>query len=108
MAIAALSPNSVLATPVQVNPQVKTDQLTSAPQVAQDAQQAAKATQTDTVTISSQALKMADEKNIVAEKADNKADEEAALQVARDKADARKNEAQKSAEKAYAVVSANQ
>lgn len=108
MAIAALSPNSVLASPIQVNPQVKTDLQASAPQVAQNAQQTAKSVQTDTVTISPQALKMADDKNAFAKEAANKADEEQALQLARDKADTVKNENQKNAVKAYAVVSANQ
>jgi hypothetical protein len=107
MAMAALSPNSVLATPIQMNPQVKTDLQTSVPQVAQDSQKAAKAAQTDTVTISAQALKMADDKNAVARETTNKVDEQRTLQAARDKADAAKNETQKNAEKAYAVASAN-
>jgi len=68
MAIASLSPSSVLASPIQVNPQVKTDQQISVPQVAEDAQKAAKAVQTDTITISPQALKMADEKNVAGKK----------------------------------------
>lgn len=59
MATAALSPNSVLASPIQVNPQVKNDLQGSVPQVSQDAQKAVKAVQTDTITISTQALKMA-------------------------------------------------
>jgi hypothetical protein len=104
MAMAALSPNSILAAPIQVNPQVKTDLQTSVPQVDQDAQKAIKAAQTDTVTISAQALKMADDKNAAAEKAANKADEQQALMLAKDKADAVKNETQKSALKAYASV----
>jgi hypothetical protein len=108
MAMAALSPNSVLATPIQVNPQVKTDLETSVPQVAQDAQKTAKTAQTDTITISPQALKMADDKNVVAKEAADRADEQKALQLANDKADAAKNEAQKNAVKAYAAVSANQ
>ena len=108
MAIAALSPNSVSASPIQVNPQVKTDLQISAPQVAQDAQKAVKSTQTDTVTISSQALKMADEKSIEAKKTANKANEQEALQLAHDKTVALQNETQKNAEKAYAIVSANQ
>ncbi len=107
MAMAALSPNSVLATPIQINPQVKTDLQASLPQVAQDAHKSAKATQTDTVTISAQALQMADSRNAVAKETTDKADGRRVLQLARDKADAVKNEAQKNAEKAYAVVSAN-
>ncbi len=108
MAIASLSPNSVLASPIQVNPQVKTDLQASVPQVAQDAQKTAEAAKTDTVTISAQALKMADDKSALAKETANKADEKQALQLARDKADAVKNENQKNAVKAYAVVSANQ
>lgn len=107
MAMAALSPNSVLATPIQVNPQVRSDLQTSVPQVAEDAQKAAKAAKTDTITISAQALKMADDKNVAAERAANKADEQEALQLAKDKADNSKNEAQRNAVKAYAAVSAD-
>ena len=108
MTIASLSPNSVLASPIQVNPQVKTDLQASAPQAAQDALQTTKSTQTDTVTISPQALKMADDKNALAKETSNKADEKQTLQLARDKADAIKNDTQRNAVKAYAVVSANQ
>ena len=106
--MASLSPLSVLASPIQVNPQVKTDLQSSVPQITEDAQRTAKAVQTDTVTISPQALKMADDKSALAKETNNKADEEQALQLARDKADAVKNENQKNALKAYAVVSANQ
>ncbi len=108
MVMAALSPNSVLASPIQVNPQVKTDLHASAPQAAQDAQKAAKTAQTDTITISAQALKMADDKNADAKQASNKADEQESLQLARDKADTIKNENQRSAVKAYAAVRAQQ
>jgi len=55
MSIEAISPNSV-ASPVNVNPQVKTDQQSAPPQVDQDVQKAAKALKTDTVTISPQAV----------------------------------------------------
>jgi hypothetical protein len=108
MAMAALSPNSVLASPIQVNPQVTSDLQTSVPQVAQDAQKAAKAAKTDTITISAQALKMADNKNVAAERAANKADEQEAVQSARDKAADAKNETQRNAVKAYAAVGASQ
>jgi len=101
MAMAALSPSSVLATPIQVNPQVTTDLQTSVPQFAQDAQKAAKTAQTDTITISAQALKMADDKNASAKEAANKADEQESLLAAKDKADNERNETQKSALKAY-------
>lgn len=108
MVMAALSPNSVLATPIQVNPQVRTDLQTSVPQVAQDAQKAAKTTQTDTITISAQALKMADDKNAVVKEAANKSDEQEASKLARDRADSEKDETQRNAVKAYAAVSAHQ
>jgi hypothetical protein len=58
MSIAQLSPVSVQANPVDVNPQAKTDQATAAPQVSQDAQKIVQATKTDTVTISPKALQM--------------------------------------------------
>lgn len=110
MVMAALSPSSVLASPIQVNPQVKTDLQVSVPQVTQDAQKAATAAQTDTITISTQALKMADAKNAAAKETADKRDEQEALQSARDKAaDARKEtQAQRNAVKAYAAASANQ
>jgi hypothetical protein len=107
MVMAALSPNSVLATPIQVNPQVRTDLQSSAPQVSQDAQKTASAVQTDTITISAQALKMADDKNMAAKEASNNADEQETAQMAKDKADSEQSEAQRNAVKAYAAVSAN-
>jgi hypothetical protein len=57
MSMAQLSPNSIIANPAHVNPQVKADQITSAPQVNQEAQQSVQATKTDTVTFSQQAVK---------------------------------------------------
>lgn len=104
MTIAALSPNSVMSTPVQVNPQVKMNLQTSVPQYAQDAQRSAKTAQTDTVTFSAQALKMADDKNAAAKEATRKADEQRTLQLERDKADAAKNAKQRNALKAYSAV----
>jgi hypothetical protein len=108
MVMASLSPNSVLASPVQVNPQVKNDLQNTAPQVAEDAQKTAKATQTDTITISAQALKMADDKNASAKETAKKAEEQRAMQMASDKANAAVNAAQKNAIKAYVTDSANQ
>ena len=58
MEMQQLSPNSVNADPATVNPQVKADQATTILQVNLDAQKTAKVAQTDTVTISPQALKM--------------------------------------------------
>lgn len=108
MAMAALSPSSVLATPIQVNPQIRTDQQASVPQVSQDAQKAAKVAQTDTITISDQALKMADDKNVASKETAKRADEQESLQSDRNRADAAKNMTQLAAEKTYAAVSANQ
>ena len=106
MTLAAISPKSVLASPIQVNPQVTSDLQTSTPQVAQNAQKAAKEVQTDTVTISSQALKMADDKYAIAQKAANKADNQQALQLARDKAESVRNQANKREPQNYASISA--
>lgn len=108
MAMAALSPGSVLASPIQVNPQVKTDLQNSLAQTAQDARKTEKTVQTDTVTISAQALKMADDKNTEANETDNKPDEQESQQAARDKADVTRNEAQRNAVRSYSEVSANQ
>jgi hypothetical protein len=106
MAMASLSPSSVLASPIQVNPQVKTDLQTSVPQLAQDAQKTAKVERTDTITISAQALKMAD-KNAVAKETAGKADEQRALQLAGGRANAARTDTQRNAVKTYAAVSAN-
>ena len=107
MAMAALSPNSVLASPIQVNPQVWSDLQNSSPQIAEDAQKTAKAAQTDTITISAQALKMADNKNISAERASDKAARQKE-QLAKDRTDNAKSETQRNAVKAYGALSTNQ
>jgi len=111
MAIAALSPNSVLASPIQANPQIRTDLQTSVPQVAQDAQKSVKSAQTDTITISRQALKLADDKSAAAKESaakdsTTKADEQRASQAASDKSYSDGAAVQKDALKAYAAVSA--
>lgn len=106
MTIGSLSPNSVLATPRQVNPQVSTDLQTSVPQVAENAQKTEKTAQTDTITISPQALKMADDRNAAAKETANKADEQRTAQLAQEKASI--NETQRNAVKAYVTDSANQ
>lgn len=100
MAMAALSPNSVLASPVHVNPQVTSDLQNSTPQVAQDAQKVVKTAQTDTVTISAQALKMADGRETDAKAASDKAEER--------RTDTAKDETRRNALKAYAAVSSAQ
>lgn len=56
MAITQLSPVSVQASPVDVNPQVKADQATSPYQVNQGSNKAILAIKSDTVTISPQAI----------------------------------------------------
>jgi len=104
MAIAALSPNSVLATPIQVNPQVKTDLQISMPQIAEESKKTVKTMQTDTITISPQALKMADDKNVAAKETAEKANEQQALQLANDNSDAAKKATQRNALKAYSSV----
>jgi len=58
MSIAQISPNSVAANPASINPQVKTDQASAAPQVNLDAHKTVQAAKTDTVTISPQAVQM--------------------------------------------------
>jgi hypothetical protein len=103
---AALSPSIFLGTPDQLNPQVRSDLQVSAPQFAKDAQKTAKVVQTDTVTISAQALKMADAKDVAVGKKITSADEQETLRLANDKADSKQKEAQKNAVKAYAAASA--
>ncbi|MFZ4856920.1 MAG: hypothetical protein ACOYL3_11035 [Desulfuromonadaceae bacterium] len=104
--MAALSPNSVLASPIQVNPQVRSDIQASVPQVAQDAQKTSKATQTDTITISAQALKMADDRNIASKNTSNTTDEQDFSSLLTGRADSEQNEAQKNALRAYTAASA--
>lgn len=105
MTLAALSPSSVLATPAQINPQVRTDLLTSVPQSAQNAQQGAVAAQTDTVTISLHALKMSDNKNAVAKKTTGR-DEARSLPRSPEESTPEQKELQENAKKAYAEVAA--
>lgn len=107
MALAALSPNSLVASPVQVNQQVKSNLQLTSPQVSQDTQKAVKAAQTDTITISAQALKMTDDKNAVAKKVADKNDEQKTMQLAANTASIAKNDTQRSAVKAYEAVSVN-
>lgn len=57
MSMAQLSPTSVLANPAHVNPQVKADQVTSVPQVSEDARKVVQAATTDSVAFSQQAVK---------------------------------------------------
>lgn len=58
MSMAQLSPNIVVANPAHINPQVKAEQATSAPQIHQEAMHSVQAAKTDSVTISPEALQM--------------------------------------------------
>lgn len=58
MSIAQISPNSVLANPSHVNPLSQTTQHAATVQATQAAQTAVAKSKTDTVTLSSKALKM--------------------------------------------------
>lgn len=104
MTMAALSPNSVLASPIQVNPQVKTDLQISLPQVTEDSQNAVKTLQTDTVTISPQALKMADYKNDAAKETTDKPNDRQATQLAGDNTNGASRTNQRNALKAYGAM----
>jgi hypothetical protein len=78
-------------------------------QAAQGSKKPAQSAQTDTVTISAQALKMADDKSAVAKQEAKKADDQKALQLASDKAAAAKKTTQASQDnaiRAYAAVGA--
>lgn len=57
MSLAQLSPTSIIANPAHVNPQAKTEQISSVPKANQEAQQSIQATRTDTATFSHQAVK---------------------------------------------------
>lgn len=58
MSLAQLSPNSILATPSQLNPLTPNVQHAAVAQASQAAQSAIAKKKTDTVTISSQAARM--------------------------------------------------
>ena len=77
MAIAQLSPNSVTANPSYLNPLAHTDRQTSAAKAGETAQSSIKQVQTDTVTLSSQALKMASQSYSPAEEAKESAPQKA-------------------------------
>lgn len=102
MAIAALSPNSVMATPLQANPQIRNEQQTTPQQVAQDAQKTAAATRTDTITISPQALKLADDSNATSRETSAQDNEQREAPGANDEAaESRRNTLQRNAVSAY-------
>ncbi len=75
MAIAQLSPNSVNANPSYLNPLAQTDRQASVAKAGAVAQNSIKQVQTDTVTLSSQALKMASQSYSPAEESKEKAPE---------------------------------
>lgn len=104
MAMAALSPSSIQTDPSEVNPKVKSDLLSSPSRLAEDARKVSKAVQTDTVTISAQALKMADDEDAAA----RETAEKEAGQKADNSESAARNEAQKNALKAYSAMISNQ
>ena len=108
MSIQALSPNSILGGATQLNPQARTDTQVSVPQVAQDAQKTVATTKTDTITISAQAVKLAEKKDAVAKEQAKKAGDEQVVQARTDRLVAERTAAQKNAERAYATVSAIQ
>jgi len=75
MAIAQLSPNSVAANPSYLNPLAQTDRQVSTAKVSENVQHSIKQAQTDTVTLSSQALKMASQSYSPAEETKKSAPE---------------------------------
>ena len=78
MSIQQVSPSSVVANPANVNLQVKAEQPAALPQVNLAAQIAVKATKTDTVTISKQALqKLASDDDTTADEAEESTAEKA-------------------------------
>ena len=106
MSVTALSPGGVLGVAPQINPQAKIDSQVSVPQVSQDAHKTVAASRSDTVTISPQAVKLAERKAAVAKEDSKKAEQDQAAQSAQFAGVAQKTVAQKSAEQAYAIVSA--
>ena len=102
--VVALSPKSLMSNPAKVNPQVAADLQKGIPQATQEAQKSVKASQTDTVTISAQALKQADDKNAVAKDVSRKAADRQSARLASYRDDASRGTAQKQAGKAYSAV----
>jgi len=81
MSVSAISPASVQANPTQVNQQVQADKNASPVQADQTAQKAAKTAQTDTVTISKQAVQMVNDGDSSAQEAKESAAEKASEQL---------------------------
>lgn len=81
MSISAISPSSVQSNPTQTNPQVQADKNTMPAQAGQPAQKAIKAAQTDTVTISKQAVQLVSDGDTAAQEAKESAAERASEQL---------------------------
>lgn len=79
MSIQAVSPASVQSPP-PVNPQAQSEQANSSAQATQTSQETVKAAQTDTVTISKQALQMVSDGDTAAQEAKESAAERASEQ----------------------------
>lgn len=77
MAIAQLSPNSVNANPSYLNPLVQSDNQASMAKAGESVQNSIRQIQTDTVTISRQALKMASQSYSPAEDTKERAPQKA-------------------------------
>jgi hypothetical protein len=75
MELAQLSPNSVAANPSYINPLAQSDRQASTAKASESVQNSIKQIQTDTVTLSSQALKMASQSYSPAEEAKESAPE---------------------------------
>lgn len=105
MAISALSTNSMSTNPIQVAQQVKSDLQSSTSQGTQSAQKPAQAPQTDTVTLSAQALKAAEDKNAVAQKTADKTTEQQTSHQAGNNAAVAQNATQRVAAESFGAVS---
>lgn len=81
MSISAISPNSVQSNPAHVNPQEQADKNATPAQTDQPAQKAVKAAQTDTVTISKQAVQLVSDGDTAAQEAKESAAEKASEQL---------------------------
>jgi hypothetical protein len=77
MSIEQISPNSTVADPAHLNPQVKAEHAAAMPLPDHDVENTVKSIKTDTVTISPQAVqKLANERDSAAEEVKEKAGNE--------------------------------
>lgn len=81
MALAQLSPNSVMAPSAPIDPHTRTDQSTTTATAGREADNAVRKTTTDTVTISRRAAEMAAKTREPAQKAKEARTEKARKQV---------------------------